>query len=111
MNTRRLFTASMALAASLVATLPVHAATSPFSRDAHSPKIKQVSLNFRNDTASTIKVKAGEIEYTLEPGKTVHAKVNAGDKIVNEDATPTVAAGSVLAVVAPQLSDATLVIR
>jgi hypothetical protein len=111
MNTRRLFSASMVLAASLVATLPVLAATSPFSRDAHTPKIKQVSLNFRNDTASTIKVKAGDTELTLAPGKTVHAKIAAGEKIVNEDATPTVAAGSVLAVVAPQMSDATVVIR
>lgn len=112
MNIRRLFSASMVLAASLVATAPVHAA-SPFSssRDARAPKAKQVSLNFRNETSSTIKVMAGATELTIEPGKTAHAKVNAGDKIVNEDATPNAPAGTVLAVVAPSLNDATVVIR
>lgn len=107
MNTRRLFSASMALAVSLVATLPVHAST----RDTHSPKIKQLSLNFRNDTKAPIKVMAGATELTIQPGETAHAKVSAGDKIVNEDATPNSPAGTVLAVVAPQLADATVVIR
>jgi hypothetical protein len=72
---------------------------------------KTIKFSLRNDTKVSMKVMAGETEITLAPGKSVSVKLATGTKIVSEQATETVPAGSVLTVVTNALDDATLAIK
>jgi PDZ domain-containing secreted protein len=110
----RSVSASMVMAAALLSGSAVYA--SPFSHhnNTMSPstaKTKTVSLSLRNDSSATIKVKAGAAEMTLAPGQTAKAKLNVGDQIVAEDGSTVTTAGTVIAVVAEQLNDSTIVLR
>jgi len=109
--TRRMLAASMVMAAAFCTTSA--AVASPFHSHKTvnaAPKIKQVKLNFRNDAKNTIKVTVGGVELTVAPGETKEAKLNPGDKIVAGEGSSQ-AEGTVLAVGAPQLQDATVVLR
>jgi hypothetical protein len=78
---------------------PVHAM---FSRD------NLVKFNLHNGTDTPIKVKAGDLEVTLLPGKDVPVKLPVGAKVVVEEASTHYAQGSVVTVVNSDLSNATL---
>lgn len=104
----------MVMAVCLSATTAVHAF--PLTRSSrtdanHASKVKQVSVNFRNNGSAPVSIMAGATEITIAPGKTASAKLNVGDRIVSEDATPTAPAGTLLALVAPQLNNATVVLH
>ena len=73
--------------------------------------VKMVSFNVRNDSKEPIKVKAGDSEVTLEPGKVVPMKLEVGVKIVAEETTPTFAAGTVISVVSTDLADTTIALK
>jgi hypothetical protein len=114
---RRVFGTTMVLAAALLACESVYA--SPLTA-VHIPvqaklgktaKAKMVSLNLRNDSAAPIKVKAGDNEMTLAPGKLAAVKVAEGATIIAVEATPSFPAGAVLATVSSSLSQATLALK
>jgi hypothetical protein len=74
-------------------------------------KTKMVSMNLRNDTKEPVKVKAGETEMTLEPGKLTPVKLPEGTTIIAQESTASRPAGSVIATVSSQLSDATVALK
>ncbi len=109
---RRIMTA-MVIGASMLAAEAMYAAPVAFHVPVHAMFNNQqmVKMNLRNNTKQLIKVKAGEKEMALEPGATISVKLAAGDKIVAEEGSALTPAGTVLAVVSKDLSDATLVIN
>jgi hypothetical protein len=72
---------------------------------------KLVKFNVRNATDTPIKVKAGDLEVTLPPGKDVPMKLPIGAKVVVEEASTHYVAGNVLTDVYAELSDSTLVVK
>lgn len=111
--TRRLVSASMVMAFALSTSA---AFASPFTMFHKNPdakleaKVKQVKVNLRNDGSVPVTISAGSQSMTLKAGETQTAKLNAGDKIVAGEGSSQ-PAGTVLAVVVPELSDATVVLR
>lgn len=98
--------AAMLAGRTLYAELPV-----PTLMKSTSEKPKMVSFNLRNDSKASIKVKVGDGEMTLAPGKLTAVKLAVGEKIIAENAGPGYASGDVLQVVSPQMSAATVVLR
>ncbi|AXC11601.1 hypothetical protein ACPOL_2277 [Acidisarcina polymorpha] len=74
-------------------------------------KIKTVSFNLRNDSKVEMKVKAGESEITLEPGKAVPVKLAIGEKVVMVEDSPGHPAGTVVVVSGWELNHSTVVFR
>ena len=104
----------MVLAAALVAGETANAsATVALHAPVHAKygKTKLISFNLRNDSKQPIKVKAGDSELTLEPGKLTNLKLAPGTTVVAQETTPTFAAGSVVATVTPDLKDATIALK
>ncbi len=89
-------------AAPLVVSSPVYAM---FAAE------KPVKFNLHNATDIPIKVKAGDTEMTLSPGKVVPMKLAAGTKVIVEEAGTHYAQGSVIAVASSELSDATVTLN
>jgi len=109
---RRLVVGTMVMAAAMLAGQAASAEVAvPAPLHAIYSHVKLVSFNVRNDTKEPIKVKAGDTEVTLQPGKLVPMKLEVGVKIVAEETTPSFAAGAVLSVVSTDLSDATLALK
>jgi hypothetical protein len=109
---RRLVVGTMVMAAAMLAGQVASAEVAvPAPLHAIYSHVKLVSFNVRNDTKEPIKVKAGDTEVTLQPGKLVPMKLEVGVKIVAEETTPSFAAGAVLSVVSTDLSDATLALK
>jgi hypothetical protein len=112
MNRRSVVTA-MVLGASLLASEAMYAA--PVAR--YSPmhamysREKLVKFNVRNATDTPIKVKAGDLEATLPPGKDVPFKLPVGAKVVVQEASTHYAPGSVVTEVYPELNDSTLILK
>ena len=72
---------------------------------------KLVKFNLRNATDAPIKIKAGDAEMTLPPGKDVPVKLPVGAKVVVLEASTHYAEGSVLTVVYQELSNSTLALK
>jgi len=72
---------------------------------------KLVKFNLRNATDAPIKVKAGDAEITLPPGKDVPVKLPVGSKIVVEEASAHYPEGSIVTVVGAEINDATVVLH
>ena len=70
-----------------------------------------VKFSLHNDTDTPIKVKAGDTEMTLAPGKIVPVKLPVGAKVVVEEASTHYAVGSVVTVVYEELQDSTLTLK
>jgi hypothetical protein len=110
---RRSVVTAMVLGASLLTSEAMYA--SPLA--IHSPmhamysRDKTVKFSVRNATDTPIKVKAGDLEMTLLPGKDVPMKLPVGAKVVVQEASTHYAQGSVLTEVYAELSDSTLVVR
>ena len=109
---RRHFIAVVTLAASLIASPAVYAATS-----IHSPvsamfgKPKTVKLTLVNDSGTPMQVKAGDDVVTLETGKPVTLNLPVGARVVANTATPVHQAGSLIAEVSDALNGATVHIK
>jgi hypothetical protein len=69
---------------------------------------KTVKFNLRNDSKEVLKVKAGDAEMTLAPGKTVSVKLPVGTTVVAQEQTQKYHAGEVLTVVSHALDDSTV---
>ena len=74
-------------------------------------KVKLVSFNMRNDSASALVIQVGERQMTIEPGKTSALKVQEGTQIVAVNATGHISAGAVLATVNKDLSGNTIAVN
>jgi len=94
-----ILTSEAMFAAPLAVHTPVHAM---FGRD------KLVKFNLRNTTDAPIKVKAGDTEMTLPPGKDVAVKLAIGAQIVVQEASTHYTEGTVVTTVSSALSDATV---
>ena|ERR1700677_1646442 len=94
-----ILTSEAMYAAPLAVHSPVHAM---FSRE------KVIKFNLHNSTDTPIKVKAGDAEVILPPGKDVAFKLPEGAKVVVEESAGHYAQGAVLATATSDLSDATV---
>ena len=109
---RRHIIAVATIAASLVASPAVYAATT-----IHSPvsamfgKTKTIKLTLVNDSGASMQVKAGDDVVTLETGKPVTLHLPLGSRVVANTATPVHQAGSVIADVSDSLNGATVHIK
>jgi hypothetical protein len=104
----------MVLAVLLLAGETVYAApkgASDVPARAKATNGKLVKFHLRNDSKTPLKVKVGDAEMTLIPGKETPVKAAEGTTIVAEETTPEFAAGSVLATVSDGLSDATIALK
>jgi hypothetical protein len=104
---------AMVLGASLLASEAVYAAPVAVYSPMHAMYStgKLVKFNVHNATTEPIKVKAGDAEMTLPPGKDVPLKLPLGSKVVVEEASTHYSPGSVLTVVSDDLSEATLILN
>ena len=111
---RRIVATAMASVLSLSAAGSLHAAAPKLfphlTASDKSATGKMISFSVRNDTKTTLVLKAGEQQYTIEPGKTAGLKVAEGADLVNVSGTEKQAAGSVLTKVAKQLQGNTLAV-
>ena len=109
---RRLI-AAMVLAGSILASEAAFASPLALHAPVHAMYGNQnmVKFNLRNGTNDVIKLKAGETELSIQPGKTVAVKLAVGEKVVAEEASTKLAAGEVLATATTSLSNATIVIH
>ncbi len=111
---RRVITAAMATVLSLSVAGSLQAApVNPFHHAPATEKAasgKMVSFSVRNDSKATLVLKAGEQQYTIEPGKTAGFKLQEGAELVNVSGTEKQAAGSVLMKVDKQLQGNTLAV-
>ncbi|WP_213804353.1 hypothetical protein [Granulicella sp. dw_53] len=73
-------------------------------------KDKTVKLSLRNDSGTTLELRAGDSVMQLEAGKTLNVSLPAGTRISTNTATKTHAAGDLLVEVTPTLSGATIAI-
>ncbi|WP_158786920.1 hypothetical protein [Granulicella sp. L46] len=94
-----IMTSQAMYAAPLAMRTPMHAM---FGRD------KVVKFALHNATDTPIKVKTGDAEVTLPPGKDVPFKLPVGSKVVVEEGTGHYMPGIVIAVVNSDLSDTTV---
>ena len=110
---RRIVAAAMATALSLSLSSTLHAArVSPFHHSASDKSSvgKMISFNVRNDTKSTLILKSGEQQFTIEAGKTATLKAAEGADLVNVNGSEKQAAGSVITKVSKQLQGNTLAV-
>jgi hypothetical protein len=109
---RRLVVGTMVMAAAMLAGQAASAEVAvPAPLHAMYSHVKMVSFNVRNDTKEPLKVKAGDTELILQPGKLVPMKLEVGVKIVAEETTPNFAAGELITVVSNELSDSVLALK
>ena len=110
---RRSVMGVMVMAAVLVSTQAVYAAPTAV----HTPvnaiysNVKMVKFTLRNDSSAPLKLKVGDAEMTLEPGKPVNVQLAVGQQIVAEETTATNRAGAVLATAMAELNGATISVR
>jgi hypothetical protein len=109
MNRRSVVTA-MVLGASMLASEAMYATPVAIHAPMHAmfSRDKYVKFSLHNATDTPIKVKAGDQETTLPPGKDVPMKLPVGAKIVVEEASTHYTVGSVVTVVDQSLDNATL---
>ena len=110
---RRIIAIAMASVLSLSAVGSLHAA--PLGIFRHAPSEKQsagkmISFNIRNDSKQTMVLKAGDQQYTVEPGKSTNLKAQEGSDVLTVNGTAHEAAGTVLTKVTKQLQGNTLAI-
>jgi hypothetical protein len=100
----------MVMAATLVGAQAVYAAPVAFHTPVNAMYAsgKMVKFTLLNDSKAPMKVKVGDAEMTLAPGKPVDVKLAVGQQIVNEEATATNKAGVVLATAIAELDGATI---
>lgn len=110
---RRIVAAAMAGVLSLSLAGNLHAAPlGVFHRSATGQPAtgKMIKFSVRNESGGPLVLKAGDQQYTLENGKSVALKLQAGMQIVNVSGTPRQAAGTIVTTVTDNLNNNTLVI-
>ena len=110
---RRLVVSAMVLAASIVGTQAVYAAPGHVKTPGNpvvEAKARLVKFSLRNDSTATLKLKAGDNEYAIAPGKTADMKLPDGTQLIAVEAVSH-DPGAVIATVSSALSGNTLVLR
>ena len=110
---RRVLSTVVLVASSFFAAEALYAApvAVPISVHAMFGKTKMVSFNLRNDTATPLKLKAGDNPMTIDAGKTMNVKLPAGTSITTEEATANHPAGTVITQVSGDLSGVTISVK
>ena len=110
---RRIMSTAILVVSSLVSAQAVHAAPVTLSHTVHAMfgKTKMVSFSLRNDTPTSLKIKAGDSVMTIEAGKTLAVKLPAGSSVTAAEATSTLTEGAVIAQVTGDLSGATIAVK
>lgn len=113
MKTMRVLTATMAVALSLATIAPMWAAPVQIKVPVQAKfgKSKLVSFHLRNDGSTTILLKSGKAEMSLEPGKTLDVQLSVGEQIIAESNSASFHKGDVVAVVDPVLTNATMILK
>jgi hypothetical protein len=105
----------MVMAASLVSASAVYAAPAsvrtPVNAIYSNANGKLVKFSLRNDSSVPLKLKVGDQEMTLAPGKPVDVKLAVGQTVIAEETTATNKAGDVLATAFDGLNGATVSVR
>ena len=104
----------MVMVASLMASEAVYAQPAAFHAPVNAMMFshsKMVSFSVRNDSKTPITLRAGDVEMTLDPGKSHDVKIAVGEKVVAVNTTANYPAGTVLATANTDLSDTTIVLR
>ena len=73
--------------------------------------VKTVKFSLHNNSKEVVKVKAGDTEMTLQPGKTVDVKLPLGTKVVAETESKNHHVGDVVATATQDLTYATVVLN
>jgi hypothetical protein len=104
---------AMVLGVSILTTEAMYAAPMATYSPMHAmySTEKLVKFNVHNATNTPIKVKAGDAEMTLPPGKDVPLKLPVGTKVVVQEASTHYTEGNVLTVVSSDMSEATLILN
>lgn len=113
--TRRIVVTAMAAVLSASVAPALHAA--PFGMFRHTAATnapatgKMIPFKLRNQCASPLVFKAGEQQYTIDPGKTLGLKLQEGAQLIAVSGSDKQAPGSVMATVSTVLQNNTLVIN
>ena len=110
----RFVAATMALSLSLLTAPTLLAAPMsglPLAGYAKLDKDKEISFQLRNNSQSTLTVRAGEQQVTIQAGKVTSFKLPEGTQVTAVNSTPKHAAGEMLVTVDSNLSGNTLVIN
>jgi hypothetical protein len=105
---------TIVMAAATLAGQAVYAESAAISTtpgDATFKSAKRVSFNMRNGSKMAIKVKSGDNEVVLEPGKVVSMKLEVVVQVVAEETIPNYPSGMVNADAATYLSDSTITLH
>src|ERR1700722_1902247 len=107
---RRSVVVAVVIGASMLASEAMYAAPAAIHSPVHAMfgMDRLVKFNLRNTTDSPIKIKTGEMEMLLPPGKDVPVKLPVGVKIVVEEASTHFVAGSIILTVYEELGDTTV---
>lgn len=111
--TRRTLASTLLVAASLLSAQSVYASPVSFHAPVNaffSAKSDLIKFSVRNDSASEVKLKAGDNETTIAPGKTADMKLANGTQVIAVAGTAH-EAGSVLVTVSSVLKGNTVVVR
>jgi len=73
--------------------------------------VRMVKFMLRNDSNMLLKLKVGDNEMTLLPGKSIDVKLAPGQQIIAEETTATNKAGTVLTTAIPGMDGATVSVR
>jgi len=109
----RFVMSAMVLSASMIGSQAVYAAPVHLNvpvRAAVESKVKLVKFSVRNDSKAPMKLKAGDNEVAIEPGKTANLSLPTGTQITTVEAANR-EAGSLVATVSDALSGNTLALR
>ena len=110
---RKSVMAVMVMAASLVSTQAVYAASNPVMVNGHMvyAKAKMVKFTLKSESAEPLKLNIGGSEVTLAPGKQLNVELPAGQSVTAVESTKTYAAGTIVATAAVDLDGSTVTVR
>lgn len=110
---RRILATAVLVVSSLCASPAIFAAPAAMPMPVHAMfgKTKMVTFNLRNDTATPLKLKAGDSLVTIDAGKTLNLKLPAGTNVTTEEASATHPAGTVITQVTNDLAGVTIAVR
>jgi hypothetical protein len=105
--------AVMVLGASMLAGEAMYATPVAVHAPVHAMlgKVKTVKFSLQNKSKEVVKVKAGETEMTLAPGKTVDLKLSVGTKVVAETESENYHVGDVVATATQDLTYVTVILN
>jgi len=110
---RRFVLGVMVMVVTLVSAQTVYAVSTAVYTPVNAiyANAKMVNFMLRNDSNVPLKLKVGDKEITLLPGKPVDVKLAPGQQIIAEETTATNKAGAVLVTAIPGMDGATVSVR